>query len=336
MEALYLVTGATGNLGSNVTSQLLDAGKKVRALVLPNDPGLHHMPSGVETAYGDIMCTNDLEKFFEAPEGTELYCIHCAGIVTTQWEFSQKIYDINVEGTRNVVNQCVKAHVKRFVYISSVHAIPVLPKGQTMTEVTSFNPDSIVGFYGKTKAAASQIVMDAVHNSGLDASIIFPSGLCGPNDYAGGHITQLLLDSCNGKLPAGIEGGFDFVDVRDVAGGIVACCERGRNGEGYILGNRYFTIREVLHDISQASGIHEIRHMLPFYVARLFVPAFALYYKIKKQKPLFTKYSLYTLSCNAKYSSEKAKRELGYRTRPFIQTISDALAWLRKEKRILA
>ena len=239
-----------------------------------------------------------------------------------------------MEGTRHVVDQCVRSHVKRFVYISSVHAIPVLPKGQTMTEVTSFNPDSIVGFYGKTKAAASQIVMDAVHNNGLDACIIFPSGLCGPNDYAGGHITQLLLDSCNGKLPAGIQGGFDFADVRDVAGGIIACCDKGVTGESYILGNRYFTIREVLHDISQASGMREIRHMLPFFIAKLAVPFFTLYYKIKRQKPLFTRYSLYTLACNAKYSSEKARRELGYRTRPFRQTISDALNWLKKEKKI--
>ena len=331
MRIKYLLTGAAGNLGSSIVRELFAQGKDVRAFVLPNDNAAKRIPEGVEIIEGDILNMDDLRRFFAVRDGTEIIVIHSAGIVTTYWEFSQKVHDVNVQGTRNIVKMCVEKRVKKLVYVSSVHAIPELPKGQIIKPVSEFNPDQIIGFYGKTKAEASQSVMDAVVAHDLNASLAFPSGLCGPYDYAIGHVTQLLVDSVKGKLFAGVHGGYDFVDVRDVAKGIVACCEKGRKGEGYILGNRYVSVREILHHVHQQTGVKEVKLMVPIWIARLAVPLLAIYYKAKKRPPIFTRYSLYTVTSNSNFSSEKARRELGYAPRPFEETIADALAWLKNE-----
>lgn len=330
----YLVTGAAGNLGNSIVHTLVAQGKDVRALVLPGDKAAAYLPSGVEIFQGNILNQADLQQFFLVPKGTDIILIHSAGIVTTAWKYNQEVYNVNVLGTQNIMEFCLKSPVKKLVYISSVHAIPLLPKGQKMCEITDFEPASIIGFYGKTKAAASRIVMEAARKHGLNINIIFPSGLCGPYDYTRGYVTQLLIDCCKNKLPAVIEGGFDFADVRDVATGIISVCERGTEGEAYILGNRYVSIKEILQLVHELSGTRLIKRVFPSWTAYALLPWFGIYYKVKKTPPLFTKYSLYTVSNNSEFTHEKAKRELGYTVRPFRETISDTLQWLQAERLI--
>lgn len=331
MPVKYLLTGASGNLGGSIARELANRGADIRALVLPGDKAVRRIPAGIEIVEGDILNREDLRRFFDVPPGTETIVIHSAGIVSIAWKYVKPVYEVNVQGTQNIVDECIRSRVKRLVYISSVHAIPELPKGSTMREVTAFNPDEIIGFYGKTKAMASKIVMDAVKNDGLDAVLIFPTGLCGPYDYAVGHITQLMMDCLANRLPAGIKGGFDFVDVRDVAAGVVVACEKGVKGEGYILGNRYVPVREILDLVHEQAGVRHVKFMLPIWAARLLVPFFGLYYKIKRRLPVFTRYSIHTLTTNSAYSSDKAKKALGYKTRPFERTIADSLRWIREE-----
>ncbi len=330
MAVKYLLTGAAGDLGSNVVKELQKKNADMRALVLPGDKAATRLPDCVERIEGDVLDIPSLERFFDT-DG-ELIVIHMAGVVTTCSRFVRKIYDINVNGTANIVEQCLKHGVKKLVYISSVHALPELKDGETITENTCFEPDKIVGFYGKTKSAASRIVAEAVRTRGLDASMIFPSGLCGPFDYAKGHVTQLLINSAGNKIPAGVHGGYDFVDVRDVARGVVACAEKGKKGEGYIMSNRYVSVEEIFRLVHEQTGSRQIKVMLPIWIARMAVPFFAIYCRIKNEKPLFTNYSLYTLTCNSKFSNEKARRELGYTVRPFEETIADAIKWLREER----
>lgn len=334
MAIIYLVTGAAGNLGNNIVRELTAQGNSVRALVLPGDTAAKHLPSTVEIYEGNILNPDDLQEFFKVPEETEIILIHSAGIVSTLWSYDRLVYNVNVRGTQNVVNQCIKSKVKKLVHISSVHAIPELPKSHTMTEITEFDPRNIIGFYGKTKAEASQIVMDGVNKQGLDATLVSPTGLCGPLDYAIGYVSQLLINSAKNKLPAGIEGGFDFADVRDVAAGVVAACNKDARGEGYILGNRYVSTREILQLVHEQTGAKLVKRMLPIWVAHTLLPFFSIYYKTTKQKPLFTRYSLYTLTSNSEFSIEKAKRELNYKVRPFEDTISDTLKWLKEEGKI--
>jgi dihydroflavonol-4-reductase len=334
LSEIYLVTGAAGNLGSSVVRELLSQGKKIKALVLPGDVAARRLPEEVVQFEGNILNPSDLERFFAVPQGTEVNVIHCAGVVATVWNFNQQVFNVNVRGTENVVNECVRSQVKKLVYTSSVHAIPEAPNGEIMTEITEFNADKIVGFYGKTKAWAAQIVMDAVKDHGLNATIVFPSGLCGPEDYGYGYVTQMLIDCVKNKLPAGVKGGYDFADVRDVAAGVVAACMKGVIGETYILGNRYVAVKEILRCVHELTQAPLVKHMISITAARMLLPGFSLYYKIRKRRPLFTRYSLYTLTSNSNFSSDKAKKELGYKVRPFKETIHDALVWLQAEGKL--
>lgn len=332
----YLVTGATGNLGSSVVRELISQGKDVRALILPGDISAQRLPAGVEKCEGNILDPGDLERFFADAPGAEVMVIHCAGLVSTVWNYDAQVFQINVRGTENVVQQCVRSRVKKLVYTSSVHAIPEQPRGGIMAEISDFDPQRIVGYYGKTKAMAAQIVMDAVRMHDLNATVVFPSGLCGPEDYAFGYVTQLLIDCASNKLPAGVKGGYDFADVRDVAGGVVAACTKGAKGESYILGNRYVPVEEILQYVHELTHSRRIKLMVSVGFARLLLPAFTLYYKIRRRRPLFSRYSLYTLISNSNFSSEKAKRELGYTVRPFRETIADTLKWLQGEGKLRA
>ena len=331
MDELYLVTGAAGHLGSAVTRKLLEQGKTVRILVLPNEK---NVPDGkLELFRGDILDESSLVAFFEDPRGRDLVVIHCAGIVSIASGYDQKIYDVNVTGTKNVVDQCVRCGIKKLVYVSSVHSIPEKPRGECIREIETFSPGNVMGLYAKTKAEATAYVLAAAKR-GLNASVVHPSGICGPYDYGRGHLTTMIVDYCKHRLTAAIRGGYDFVDVRDVADGIVSCCEKGRPGECYILSNRYCEVSELLHLIQEATGGREIKTILPAWFAKSTAPLAELYYKILRQPPLYTAYSIYTLGSNAMFSHAKATAQLGYEPRDLRQTIADTVTWLKAKGRL--
>ena len=335
MSVKYLVTGAAGHLGSAVVRELQEScARDIRVLVMPGDKTASQLPGSIELFSGDLLDQAALEDFFRAPEGTELVVIHCAGIVSTSMKASKKLYDVNVGGTKNIVDMCARKAVRKLVYVSSVHAMPTLPDGQTMTEIESFDPAKVVGPYAKTKAEATAYVREAVKN-GLNATIVFPAGILGPYDHArSNNITHLIIQFCSGKMPVGLRSRFDFVDVRDVAKGVVAASQRGGAGEGYLLCNRQVSVPEMFDMFHRETGKPRTRFFAPIWLAKAGLPLAALYYKFKRQQPLFCSYSLHTLGGNSLYSHAKADRELGYRPRPFEETIRDTIAWLKGEGKI--
>lgn len=331
MRELYLITGGAGYLGNTLVKRLLELGKNVRILALP---GEENIPEGnLEICYGDILKPESLSSFFYNPESKDLIVIHTAGIVSIASKFQQKVHDVNVKGTENIITLCKINNVKKLIYTSSVHAIPEKPKGETIGEVTKFNTDSVVGLYAKTKAEATHLVLEA-SKRGLNASIVHPSGMSGPFDKGRGYLTTLVIDYYKGHLRAAINGGYDFVDVRDVAEGIISCCEKGRKGECYILSNKYFSVKDILYMLHEITGKKEIKTVLPFWFIKIMAPVAELYYKILKQPPLFTPYSIYTINSNSLFSHDKATLELGYVTRPMRETLSDTVNWLKENKRL--
>lgn len=325
MEELYLVTGAAGHLGCTVVEQLLSLNKRVRVLVLPDEKNL---PLGnIEICYGDVRFRETLKSFFAHVENMKLVVIHCAGIVSIATSYDQLVYDVNVGGTKNIVELCRENQVEKLIYISSVHAIPEKPKGEIISEVNSFTPDDVVGLYAKTKSEATAYVLEAA-KSGLKAMVVHPSGIFGPNDNGRGLMTALVKDFYKGSLTAAINGGYDFVDVRDVAQGILNCIEKGKPGECYILSNRYIQVREILDALHEITGKKKIKVYLQLWFVKLTAPLAELYYKIIKQPPLFTTYSIYTLNTHAVFSHEKATKELGFTTRDFKETLRDTICWL--------
>lgn len=333
-EELYLVTGAAGHLGFSIVSQLVSENRRVRAFVLPQDSLASRLPSRVEVVRGNVLKKEDIERFMDVKEDLDIYVIHCAAIVSITEKFLRSVYEVNVNGTRNIVDACLKHKIRKMVYVSSVHAIPEPPKGVVTKEISFFDKTKVYGVYGKTKAEATQYVMDAT-NKGLDVTVIHPSGMCGPNAYAGNHIVQMIIDCWKGRLPMGVRGGYDFVDVRDVAAGAIAGCHKGGKGECYILSNRYISVKEILGTFHNLTGKKIPRLTAPMWMARAVVPFYELYYRIRKQLPLFTNVSLYMLSSNSLFSNEKARKELGFAVRPFAVTMKDTIDWLKQEHRLI-
>lgn len=334
-KEIYLVTGAAGNLGSSVVADLLKQGKEVRCLVLKGDPAAARLPRQAQLRVGDVTDPASLEGFFgDLPADADLYVIHCAAIVTVSDTYSQKVWDVNVQGTKNIIDQCLAHGAKRLVYVGSTSAIPELPRGQAITEVDHYDPDKVIGFYGKTKAAASQAVMDAVAQRGLDACLVFPTGIAGPDDYAFGPVAGFIVEYCQGKMPAGVAGSFNAVDVRDLAAAIVAACKKGRRGEGYILGNQLVTMAEMFHLLSRLTGTKEVKTILPEGMGRLMGHVFDVVESVTHKPQRMTSFAVYNLVRNNEFDCSKARRELGFVTRPFEETLADTIAWLRRENKI--
>lgn len=331
---IFLVTGATGNLGSNIVRTLLSRGEPVRALVMDGDPALSRIPSETAVFSGDLLDVESLDRFFDFSSDADAYVIHCAGMVSLATDYSKTVHEVNVTGTRNIVDQCVKKKVRKLVYISSTSAIPELSGNQKIVEVNSFDPERVYGYYGKSKAYASQTVMDAVKEHDLDASIVFPTGIFGPYDYGFGLVTSNIINFAKGRVPGGLTGSFNCADVRDLADGVISCSAKGGKGEGYIMGNRTVTIKELFDTIADCCGMKSVRFIVPGALARPIAALSETIGRITGKPTILTRFTIYNLLRNNNFSSEKAIMELGYSIRPFEDTIRDEIEWLRMEGRI--
>ena len=334
-NTIYLVTGAAGFLGSTICRQLVEKGEKVRGFVLPNDPASKYLPEEVEIVYGDLCDKESVEKFFSVPERNESICLHIASIVTVSPEYNQKVVDVNVGGTNNIIN-AVLAHpeCKKMVYCSSTGAIPELPKGTPIKEVSQFYPEKLIDCYSQTKAQATQNVLDAVKERGLKACVVHPSGILGPEDFSISETTGTLIKIIKGEMPAGIDGSFNLSDVRDLANGTILAAEKGRIGECYILANAEIRFKEFCQIICAESGCKPIKTFLPLGLANTIAKLAEWNAKRTGTKALMTTFSVYNLARNNTFDYTKAKEELGYTTRPCAETVKDEVAWLKKENKI--
>ncbi|MGN6712608.1 NAD-dependent epimerase/dehydratase family protein [Anaerocolumna jejuensis] len=332
---LYLVTGATGFLGSTVCNQLLERKEKIRAFAMPHDKAIKFVPSQVEICEGDLCDPESLEKFFTVPEGIETIVIHCASMVTVNPDFNQKLIDINVGGTKNIINKCLEhKECQKLVYVSSTGAIPELPKGNKIKEVNQFDADKVVGCYSQSKALATQAVLDAVRERNLNACVVHPSGILGPGDHAISETTGTIIEIIKGEMPVGMKGSFNLCDVRDLAYGCIMAAEKGKKGECYILGNGEVTLKELCGILSKESGCKQPMFYLPLGLAKLMAKMMEKQAKKKGTKPLLTTFSVYNLERNNAFDYSKAKRELGYTTRSYAETLHDEVKWLKAEGKI--
>lgn len=322
---MFIVTGACGHLGKTIIALLKAKNELVRGLIL-KDIETAPIDGGADYIEGDIRDKISLDALFEGSESYETTVIHTAGIISIAARASKNMIATNVVGTKNIISCCVEHNVQKLVYVSSVHAIPSSKGRNVLCEVSSFSPNSVVGGYAKTKATATQLVLNAAKR-GLNTVVVHPSGIIGPSDGGQNHLVQLIADYISGRLPAGVRGGYDFVDVRDVAEGCLNAAEFGRRGECYILSNKYCEIKEVLRLASDFHSGKTLR-ILPMWIAKIGAPFIQINAKINKARPLYTLYSLYTLKCADKFSHEKATREFAYSPRPLQETIEDTASYL--------
>ncbi len=326
----YLITGATGFLGRTIVKELVEKGAQVQVLVMAEDPYTDFLPKEVQVIQGDVRSKCSLDRFFSDAD-SRTCVIHCAGIVSIASHHNPVLYQVNVIGTWNIIQQCLSHDVGMLIYVSSVHAIPEQPDGILITEDCKFSPALVNGDYAKSKAVATKMIFSETRR-GLRASVVFPSGIIGPGDVQNGSITSMVKSFLAGRLPLAISGGYDFVDVRDVAKGILSCSEMGEFGKGYILSGQYLSIRRMLSIIGSMTNRRSRFLCLPLNLARLVAPYYEDRCLKRKEALFFTPYSVEVLSSNARFSHAAATEKLSYYPRMLEETLRDMTIWLRRQQ----
>ena len=216
------------------------------------------------------------------------------------------MWEVNVGGDAECGGGLPEGATGRLIYTSSVHAIADPPKGGRMTESDVFDPARVRGIYAKSKAAATACVLNAA-GEGLDAVVVHPSGVIGPYENKLSNLGQLIVNFSKRKLPAYVNGGYNFVDVRDVAAGCIAAAEHGTKGECYILSGESMSVKELMECLNETTGVPAPKWKMPCFLAMLAAPFAELGYRIRKTQPLFTSYSIATLATNPEISHEKPR-----------------------------
>ena len=314
---IQLLTGATGHIGNVLARQLLEGGQSLRALVRPGRPALALDGLEIETVTGDVL---DRDSLLSAMQGVEMV-YHLAAKISFKSGIDPEAERINLEGTRNVIDAARTAGVRRLVYASSIYALHV-PEVGVVDERLPFDAGQGRGAYDRSKAAASLEVLKAAA-TGLDAVIACPTAVAGPFDYQVSEAGRGILYNIKAGFRFFVDGAYDFVDVRDVAEGLVRIAEKGRCGEVYILGGDRLTVREVSQCIWEAAGGWHAGFRLPDWVADLAAGILPL----MDEDPLVTPYLLQAVRSNSVISHEKARQELGFHPRPARQAILDAVRW---------
>ena len=222
---MNLVTGATGHIGNVLVRELLKRGQTVRAMIMPGEDTAPLHGLSVELVEGDVL---DFCSLMAAFEGVEVV-YHLAGLISIMPGKDALVQTVNVLGTRNVIQAARLAGVRRLVYTSSIHAFQRVPHGILIDESIPFDPQHAISAYDHSKAQASLEVLKAVE-TGLDAVIACPTGVIGPYDFRRSEMGRLIADCLGNKPLFYVDGAYDFVDVRDVAAGLILAGQHGRTG----------------------------------------------------------------------------------------------------------
>jgi dihydroflavonol-4-reductase len=322
-----LVTGATGFVGSSVVKALLARGEPVRALIRAgsNCCNLHNLP--VETVVGDLEQPSTLRRVVEGCRA--LY--HVAADYRLWAPRPGTMYRVNVDGTRALLRAAADAGVERIVYTSSVATLGLDAGGDLADETTPASIDDMIGHYKRSKYLAEQAVHELIEREGLAAVIVNPSAPIGPGDVRPTPTGRVVLEAARGRIPAYVDTGLNVVHVDDVAAGHLLAYERGAVGERYILGGQNLTLGEILTLIAVLAGRRPPRLRLP---AGLILPLAYLSEMAARltrgAEPLLTVDGLRMARKRMHYTSAKAERELGYRSRPAADAVRDALDWYRR------
>jgi dihydroflavonol-4-reductase len=323
---MWLVTGATGHIGNVLVRKLLGRGEKVRALIPAGESRGPLKGLEVEAVEGDVL---DLESVFASLRGVR-GVFHLAGVISIMPGPNPFVRRVNVDGTKNILKAAKESGVDKVVYTSSIHAIQRVEDG-TIDESLPFDADNPYGAYDRSKAEATLEVLHSAR-AGLEAVVACPTGVIGPYDYRGSMMGAVIHDAAVAKPSLYVDGAYDFVDVRDVADGLITAAEKGKRGESYILSGNKISVRYLLETIREITGRGFFQMKIPFDLARFAAYFTPMYYKLAHTTPRLTPYSLEVLQSNSNISHAKATRELGYKPRSIYETISDTVKWFLERK----
>jgi dihydroflavonol-4-reductase len=324
LDGRVLVTGASGFVGSAVVRKALARGLAVRALVRPTSPRANLAGLDCEIVEGDL---RDTESLIHAMRGVR-YLFHVAADYRLWAREPGEIIRNNRDGTRAVMEAARETAVERVVYTSSVATLMPRADGSDADESDRADMKTAIGAYKKSKVAAERVVEEMI-GQGLPGVIVSPSTPTGPRDIRPTPTGRIVVEAANGRMPAYVETGLNLVHVEDVADGHLLALEKGCIGENYILGGHDVRLKEMLTEIARLIGRKPPHLSLPR--APLYPLAYVseLVARVTGREPMLTVDALKMSKHKMFFSSEKAKRKLGYTTQPWPLAVADALNWFK-------
>jgi dihydroflavonol-4-reductase len=320
---LSLVTGGTGFVGAAVVRRLISEGQAVRALARPG--GDHRNLDGldIDLVYGDLQ---DIDSLRRAVKGCRrLY--HVAAHYSL-WESDPRVfYEVNVDGTRNILEAAGDEGLERIVHTSTVGALGHRDDGRPADEETPVTLDQMIGHYKRSKFLGEEVAREAA-TRGLPVVIVNPSTPVGPRDIKPTPTGRVIVDFLNRRMPAYIDTGLNLIDVDDVAKGLLLAADRGRVGERYILGNRNLTLQEIFVLLGRIAQIAPPTVRLPYH---LILPlAYASQWfsdRITGRPPQIPLEGVKMARWRMFFDSSKAVRELGLPQSPIERALEGAVRW---------
>jgi len=318
---LALVTGATGFLGWHVARALLDRGERVRALA--RDPARLRELDGVESVRGDLRDRDSLER---AVTGCSVV-YHVAADYRLWTRQPDEMYQSNVQGTRNLLELSRIAHVERFIYTSTVGCVGI-PVGGVGDEETPVSLDDMAGPYKRSKFLAERVALEFA-DRGFPVVIVNPTAPVGDHDFKPTPTGKVVVDFVRGAMPAYLDTGLNIVDVRDVAQGHLAACERGRVGERYILGSENLTLQQIFGKLAEITGRKAPRTRIPYAVAYAAGAVSTAWAGVTGREPRAPLDGVRMARKKMWVRHDKAARELGYAPGPASAALRRAVDWFR-------
>lgn len=312
------VTGAAGFVGVNLVQLLLEQGHEVRAIdrvrcAHLDSPRLSWLDANVLDASAMRQALKDVEVVF-----------HLVAKITLSAE-DEVAWTLNTQGVRTVAEAALATGVRRMVHCSSIHAFDQYRCGGRIDESSLRSTDPSIPVYDRSKYAGEQALREVIA-AGLDAVICNPTGIYGPVDYGASRVNDLLRRAARGRIPAMLEGGFDFVDVRDVASGLLAAAERGRCGENYLLAGHHLRMLEAIRLAATAADRRGPLFAIPLWMIRPIIPVAE---RISRRfgSDVISEAAIAAITCAPRVDGSKAVAELGYAPRPAEETIRDLIAF---------
>jgi dihydroflavonol-4-reductase len=317
------ITGACGHIGISIMNELDKRNIPYKALAHTDTSYLEK--KGVEYVKGHVNSREHAEALLDGCDAL----IHAAAIISINGDKGGMVRKVNVEGVKNIMQTALDLRIKRVVHISSIHAYNALPKEEVLDESRALVNQNAFA-YDQSKRDGQAIVKDLV-TQGLNAVILNPTSVTGAPEHKLSYQGKAMLDIYQNKIPAMFNGGFDWVDVRDVSHTVCNALTMGNTGENYLLSGKYYTMRNIIDILSEIKGEPIKIPTIPAWVARVGLPFVKIQSKITGKEPLYTAESIDVLvNGNMKISHEKAARDLQHHPRPFEETLRDLISWFKQ------
>jgi dihydroflavonol-4-reductase len=322
---LAAITGAAGYVGVNLVRLLRDAGWRLRTLDLRPLAGVP--TDGIDHTIADVRSSEALAEMFAGVD----VVFHLAARITLASE-DPEAWDVNVSGPATVADAAKAAGVPRMVHCSSVHAFDLALAQPRLNELSQRSTSPSRPVYDRSKYAGELEVRKVIER-GLDATIVNPTGIIGPIDLGPSRMNKVIDSAARGRLPVVVRGGFDWVDVRDVAAALLAAVERGRTGENYLVSGHQATVLHLGRLAAALNGHLGPLTAIPGHLARWLAPAGERASRWF-DSDVFTPASIGTLIDDPTVEGDKAASELGHHPRPLEDTVRDTVRWFEGEARL--